>query len=70
MTEELEKYIFKGNLKIKINKSDLKRKTGISYTTLCKILNCDIPANKPYAFIINYYLSGSTDINNYFEIVH
>lgn len=63
-----EEYIFKGNLKVKVNKSDLKRKTGISYTTLCKILNCEIKANKPYAFIINYYLGGTTNIGDYFKL--
>ena len=65
-----EQYIFKGNLKVKINITDLAKKIGLSRMTTSNIINCKIKTNKPNAFIINYYLSGSTDINNYFEIVN
>lgn len=62
-----EEYIFKGKLNIKINKSDLSKWTGISRTTLRKILNCEQKCSKPFAKIIAEYL-GKT-IEDFFERV-
>ncbi len=56
MKKENYKYFFKGNLDIMVNKSELSRKTEISYPTIVNIINCKQKCNKPYAFIIAHYL--------------
>lgn len=61
-----ERYLFKGNLNIKINKSDLSRKTEISYPSITNIINCKITTNKAYAFIITKFLDKDKNIEDYF----
>ena len=62
-----EHYIFKGNLKIKINKSDLSRITGMSRQHIANIINCKITTSKPTAFIITKSIDPNKEIGDYFE---
>ena len=63
-----EQYIFKGNLKVKVNITDLSKKIGLSRTTVSNIINCKIKTNKPNAFIITKYLDENKEIEDYFVL--
>lgn len=62
-------YMFKENMKVKINQTIASEVIGLSQPTLSNILNRKVACRKVVAFCIAKYIDENAEINDYFELV-
>ena len=60
-------YIFKGNLKINLNKTQASEEIGISRPYLSAIMNCKRTCTKIVAYCITKFIDDNAEIEDYFE---
>lgn len=63
-------YIFKKNLKIRINQTEASEIIGLAQPTLSNILNGKVACRKVTAYCITKYICETAEISDFFDRVN